>query len=162
MTTSPQTPIAELMSRHIVTVGTEADLKAVWNTLAENKISGAPVVDENGEIQGVISQHDILKCLVTERSERLAERSFYQALPTIAEGFFPSGDRIEDALRLTAREVMNPRIIAVHPNDSVRTVATVLRRNHIHRVIVCDKAKIVGIVSTFDLLAIFEGPNSDR
>lgn len=144
------------MSPDVITVGAAADLKEAWEILASNRISGAPVLDEQGEAIGVVSQHDLLQCIVSERSERLDEGSFYQALPAIAEGFFPSGDRVEEVLRLTTREVMNPRIIAVSPNDSVREVAAVLRRNRVHRVLVRMERKIVGVVSTFDILAVFD------
>src|SRR5439155_658084 len=52
--------IREIMSSEVVTVSTDASLKEVAEILAERRISGLPVVDDDGLVVGVVSEADIL------------------------------------------------------------------------------------------------------
>src|SRR5262245_44862613 len=50
----------DVMLRNVVTVPADATLQEVATLLTTNHISGAPVVDENGQMIGIISEGDIL------------------------------------------------------------------------------------------------------
>ncbi|MGH7811959.1 MAG: CBS domain-containing protein [Candidatus Binatia bacterium] len=49
-----------IMTRDIVTVSAGMKIKDLAMTLIKNQISGAPVVDRNGKIVGVVSEADIV------------------------------------------------------------------------------------------------------
>ncbi len=49
-----------------------------------------------------------------------------------------------------------PEPISVHLDTSIAAIARVLRQNQIHRVLVLDGEFVVGIISTFDLVALLE------
>jgi CBS domain-containing protein len=49
-----------IMTRDIVTVSAGMKVKDLAMTLIKNQISGAPVVDRNGKIVGVVSEIDIV------------------------------------------------------------------------------------------------------
>ena len=52
--------IAQVMTPTPITVTPEMPLKEAIAILAENKISGLPVIDEKGELVGVISESDLM------------------------------------------------------------------------------------------------------
>ena len=52
--------IEELMTRDVATVGRETPLKDVASMLAERRISGLPVVGDQRNVLGVVSEADIL------------------------------------------------------------------------------------------------------
>ena len=52
--------VADAMTSEVEVVGPEASLKEVASILAEHRISGLPVVDDGGDVLGVISEGDIL------------------------------------------------------------------------------------------------------
>ena len=52
---------AKIMSRKVVVLGQETALVQAASLLAEKKISGAPVVDCDGRVVGVVSEKDFLK-----------------------------------------------------------------------------------------------------
>jgi CBS domain-containing protein len=49
------------MSSRLVTLAPETDIHRAMKTLLENRISGAPVLDERGELVGLLSKKDCLK-----------------------------------------------------------------------------------------------------
>ena len=51
---------ADIMTRPVNVVGIEMDLLQTATFLAEKRISGAPVVDSDGRIAGVVSEKDFL------------------------------------------------------------------------------------------------------
>ena len=80
---------------------------------------------------------------------------FYMALP----GYLTDHGEIERGLRRKkVEEIMEPRVHTVSSDNSIATAARIMRRLHVHRVLVVDDDRLVGIVSTLDLLQIFEKP----
>ena len=52
--------VSEVMTKDVVTVSTRTPLKDVARLLIERRISGVPVVDDDGSVLGVVSEGDIL------------------------------------------------------------------------------------------------------
>src|SRR5919106_4470932 len=50
----------DIMTKEIITVGPTTSVKKLAMTLVKNQISGAPVMDKNGKIIGVVSEADIV------------------------------------------------------------------------------------------------------
>ena len=57
-------PISKYMVTKLITFTADTELSEVVNSLLENKISGAPVLNANGELVGVIDDKDCLRTLV--------------------------------------------------------------------------------------------------
>ncbi len=53
--------VADYMSRRVITLSPEQSVHDAISVLLEHKISGAPVVDENGQLKGMFSESDCLK-----------------------------------------------------------------------------------------------------
>jgi signal-transduction protein with cAMP-binding, CBS, and nucleotidyltransferase domain len=62
----------------------------------------------------------------------------------------------------TVSDVMTPVVHSVELSTPVEDVARVMRRKHIHRVIVADKGKVMGIISALDLLAVLSTKPATR
>jgi len=168
--------LSEIMTRDVVTVAPETTLREAIELFTAKHISGAPVV-RGHELVGVVSASDILEFAASlpERLEESIDDSpwsettneddteradpvpgSYYTTPFACEG----GDvanRLEGAREASVLdahsvdEVMTHHAIALSPNDSVLTAADVMRGHSIHRVLVVDDGKLVGILSTIDL-----------
>jgi acetoin utilization protein AcuB len=57
--------VGAIMSRYPITVPLDHTIEEAAEILVENKISGCPVVDENGEIKGIITKNDLFKALIS-------------------------------------------------------------------------------------------------
>jgi acetoin utilization protein AcuB len=61
--------ISEVMTRKPITVSQVSTIRAAAQTMLDNKISGLPVVDNNGTIVGIITESDIFRLVVSDWSE---------------------------------------------------------------------------------------------
>ena len=64
---APAFKVSDYMSRDLITFKPEQSVEEVIQTLIKNKISGGPVVNNNNELVGVISEGDCLKQISESR-----------------------------------------------------------------------------------------------
>lgn len=147
---------ADVMTKDVLTLGESDSVRAAWQLFRERNISGAPVVDAKNLLVGVVSQHDLLRALTKTHTAAFDQQTFYYALPAFGEGFIPEGDGLSPTLDMPVAEFMNPDVLTVSAQDSICEVAKLMRRNHVHRVVVADGKQIRGIISVFDLLGTIE------
>src|SRR3990170_7490919 len=50
----------EIMNKKVITIKRDASIKELSELLVNNKISGVPVLDENGSLAGIVSEGDII------------------------------------------------------------------------------------------------------
>jgi CBS domain-containing protein len=114
----------DFMQTDVLIVSPETPLVDIHRMFVEEEIHGAPVVDDDGKVCGVITSLDLLR---------------------------PGADEI-DAARLTAADIMTREIVAVSPELPIAEVAETMREQHIHRVLVIEDRELLGVLTTFDLL----------
>jgi CBS domain-containing protein len=138
--------IQEIMSSDVVTVSEDTPLKEVAEVLAERRISGLPVVDEDGYVVGVVSEADIL---------------FKERGPSSRTGVFGwLLDRygFEGQLKLEARtagEAMSAPALVIEPQRRVAEAAHLMLDRRVNRLPVIDQGRLVGIVTRADLVRAF-------
>jgi CBS domain-containing protein len=142
--------IKDVMSTDVVTVSTGTSLKEVAETLADRRISGLPVVDEEGFVVGVVSEADIL---------------FKERGPSSRRGVFAwLLDRygFEGQLKLEATvagEAMTEPPIVIGPERPVAEAAHLMLDRRVNRLPVVENGKLVGIVTRSDLVRAFARPD---
>ena len=146
-----------IMQSHVVTVSPDDPLANVQRLFFEEEINGAPVVEDSGQLVGVITSRDLLRAAAEEHDEALGVPGFFHEVPEILGGELGDGEGLTD--RLSGRRVsehMTTSLVTVPPEASVAVVARTLRENRIHRVLVVDGRTLAGIISSFDLVALLE------
>lgn len=148
----------DIMQRHVVTVDPEASLLDIHRLFVEEEIHGAPVVDDEGRILGVISTLDLLRAVDEERDTAVAESSYFRDfLPYSGPDWGASPEDFQERLaQRTVSEVMTEGAITVDGDASIPEVARTLRTRNVHRVLVVDRELLVGIISAMDLVALLE------
>jgi predicted transcriptional regulator len=145
--------VKDLMNPDIMTVADEMTTDELARFLIEHEISGAPVVDSQGHLIGVVSMTDIGRALAEPGEEDEAPRR---------PGFYrDAGEDLtleELALRdvgepaVTVRDVMTPVIHHIPVTASVAEAARLMVEQHIHRLVVTQGTQPVGIITSSDLL----------
>lgn len=165
--------LSDIMTRDVATVTPQTTLREAVELFTNQHISGAPVV-AGGKIVGVVASSDILDfaASVVDRSDSPTNEAdgpnegdpeFAEAIPgsyfteLFAEEAVDVADRIEQpgAGVLDARtvdDVMTRDAIVLSPNDSIIAAADLMRTRSIHRVLVAEHGRLVGIVSTLDVV----------
>lgn len=147
----------DIMTPDVICVSREMDLRDLAKLFLEKGITGAPVVDEKGDLAGVISQTDLLYYQLTRDDELVLDSDFY-ANARVEGRHLPRGFQIEDVNSGKVEDVMTPVVHSVGETAKAVAIARMMSRRHIHRVIVKRGRKVAGIISALDLLRLVEPP----
>ncbi len=138
--------IQDLMTKDVVSVRTDATLKDVAEILSVQRISGLPVLDEEGRLVGVVSEADIL----TKARGKKREGGI---LTWLGDGRDVAARKL---LARTAGEAMTAPVVFVSPTAPVFEAATLMVDRNVNRLPVVDaEGRLVGIVTRADLVRAF-------
>jgi CBS domain-containing protein len=149
------------MNPEVLTVSEDMTVQELAAFLQDNEISGAPVEDRNGRLVGVVSVVDVARAASFEGYLRLAAPDYF-GRPAKAHAPEEELDEAVDAaeiegLSLRVADIMTPALYGVEEDTPVASIADVMLHGHLHRVLVLRGQKLVGIVSSSDLLGLLVG-----
>ena len=136
----------------LVTINAGATIEELNRKLAENRISGAPVLDDTGRLVGVVSQSDIVKLI----SRDLMPPMGFYVFPFAA--LEQRDELARDICEKKVSDIMERRVHSVSAQDLVSTAARVMRNLQIHRLLVLEEGRLAGIITALDLLKVLERP----
>jgi CBS domain-containing protein len=147
---SRQSPVSEVMTTDVLTFGPDDNVAEAMQVLVERGIDGAPVVDADGAVVGMLSTADLIV-----QESRLHFPTVISLLGATLE--LPSAKRhFDDDLRRvlgsTVREVMQADPITIGVDDTVEEAATLLHDHDVSRLPVVGDGGLVGIVARVDIL----------
>ena len=93
---------------------------------------------------------------------RLISTNHIHAIPVVDSegdlvGIVSSADLVSDFKgRTPVSQIMTRKVYTVPQDDDVHTAARVMRSHRIHHLVVTDDQKVIGILSSFDLLRLIE------
>ena len=129
--------IKEFMAKQLITFQSDTPIEAAMESFLENKISGAPVLDDQGKLVGVLSEKDCMRTLF--------ESSYYNNLG----GF--------------VREYMSTDLKTINIHDTLSNVADEFIKSRFRRFPVMEGNKLVGQISRRDILrAIVKLSNEEQ
>ena len=143
------TTAKEIMTTEVITLTPETDIVQAAKVLLDNGINGAPVVDDQGRLKGILCQSDLVV-----QQKRLPVPTIY----TLLDGFvtFSSSKQMEKQVRkiaaLTVAEAMTPDPVTVKSDTRLETIAALMVDNHFHTLPVVDDGRLVGIIGKEDVL----------
>ncbi len=152
----PDLTAREIMQPSVVSVSPETPLLAAHRLFVEEEIGGCPVVDDLGQVAGVVTSSDLLRAVTDEYDTILGAPDYFKSsLDYRMPNFAGRDDDFQDHLASrTVSEVMTDRAVCVDASAPIGKVARQLQENRIHRVLVVDGDRLIGIISTFDLVAL--------
>jgi len=138
--------VTDIMTRAVVTVAPETLLKDVARVLVAKRISGVPVVDEDGTVVGVVSEEDIL---IKEREGHGPASLLGHLLD------WDEAERMKHAAR-TAADAMTSPAVTIRRTRPVHEAAGKMLDRGVNRLPVVDHhGRLVGIVTRADLVRAF-------
>lgn len=138
----------DIMTSDCITLTPETDIATAVKTLIDNKINGAPVLD-NDEVVGVLCQADLIV-----QQKKVTLPSFF----TLLDGVFPlsSHEELEKEMTkisaLKVGEAMTPTPTFVSPETTIEDVATLMANEKLYTLPVIKNGKLVGVVGKQDVL----------
>ena len=149
--------IEDAMKKDVIKFNELDKIVDVAQSLRDNKISGAPVVDENNKVVGVISEGDIMRLLEVHSPKinlilpapldliELPLRMKYE-LDEIAEDMQRAGSTVID-------QIMTKKVVKIGPDASISDAAELMDSHKVKRLPVVNKdGKLIGIVTRGDII----------
>jgi CBS domain-containing protein len=144
----------DVMTREVVTVSPELGLSELCRVLAEADISGAPVVDQQGKLLGMVSKTDVMRALSVGRQAPGLPSSSLHFLG-LADTMSGMAEDSEEEAFGRVIDVMTADVERVEPETPVHTAARIMSDKRIHRLVVAHEDRVAGIVTSLDLLEHF-------
>jgi len=139
----------DIMTREVVTISPDTEIAQVAKLLLTKRINGVPVVNDSGELVGILCQSDII---IQQKNIPIP------SLFTLLDGYIPLPsskklDREVDKIMATkAADAMTANPVTVHPDTEIEKIAALMVEKNYHTLPVVDAGKLVGIVGKEDVL----------
>ncbi len=148
--------IREIMTSPVVTVTTETAVQEVARLMSSQQISGVPVVNADGELEGIITELHLI-----ERNAPLKEPQYIAVLsgliPIHLSEHRAYKERLRQALATTAGELMDSTDIAtLSPDDKVDQAMTIMSNPENTMIPIIEDGAVVGVVTRTDLVRLIE------
>ena len=143
--------VHELMNPDVVSVDPRTTASEALTLLLERDVADAPVVSGSGGIIGIISQAALVRHVDTPSTASQTGRFF-----TDDESYRELGDTIDHHTETPVEKVMSTEMHPVTRETGVAVAANIMRERRLHRLFVTDKGKLVGVVTSLDLMRIVE------
>lgn len=145
----------DIMSKPAICVHGNWTIKATARFLLEYGISGAPVIDEQEKMIGVVSATDILQfdSMSSKELRDITEQSYYQEYlgqNLLKEDLDRLSTHADETCHIDA--IMTPVIISVSADATLPEIAHLMVEQKVHRLIVSEDDKLLGVISTVDIL----------
>lgn len=153
-----RTRLKDVISSDVISINPQDTVREALAVMVENRVSALPVVDARQHCVGVISVTDMIG-MTRDLSDELHALSEAGGLDHEA-----LVEKLEHADLLTeqVQAWMSSSVVSVGIDSTIRHAAQEMLRNRVHRLVVLDdKQRVIGVVSTTDLLAAFAEAATD-
>ncbi len=123
------TIVEKVMTDKVISLHLEDSLRLVDRTFDKYRFHHIPICNVDKEVVGIISKEDIMR-LISVRKE-FTEKEFGA---------------------IKAKNFMSTNVITIRPDDTVGLAADIFMTNHFHAIPVTEDKRLVGIVTTHDLI----------
>ena len=140
----------------MVRVHKDTSLKEVVKLMNEHTISGIPVVNDQEQLIGIISESDIIR-----KKRRIHMPDYIQLLEAMMNEADPDAYEhdLAELLRLPVAEFMTKKVITISKTTSLGEMTRLMVEHNIKRLPVVENGLLVGIVTRRDVIRAFAALN---
>ena len=138
----------DIMTEKVITISKDASIEELSGILIKNKISGVPVVGEDGKILGIVTEADIIV-----QDTDLHFPAYFKLLDAVIylESLNKFKNNLKKHLATKVEDIMTIKVRTVSPETPVSELAEIMLSKKINRLPVVDKdGHIKGIVTRAD------------
>ena len=139
----------DIMEKDVITMTPDMEIKDAAKILLEKHINGAPVLDYDGQVVGIICQSDLIA-----QQKKINMPSVF----TFLDGFFSIGSlkhveaEIKKISAMTVADAMTENPETVSPEASIEEIASLIVDKRFHTIPVVENEKLVGVIGKEDIL----------
>jgi CBS domain-containing protein len=139
----------DIMTKDVITVTPSTTIEELARILVDRRISGTPVLDENGGMIGIVTENDLVR----------KNKKFH--IPTIIRLFdafimLQSQSMIEEEIKamaaVTVSDIYKKEVITVTEDTQVDEIASIMSEKNVHLIPVVQGKEIKGIIGKIDII----------
>ena len=142
--------VRDVMNARVIALKRTADFKEIISVMRQHRVSACPVVNDGGQVIGLVSEADLL---------------FKEADPGTPCGSIRMRWKLSEESKVnavTAGHLMTSPAVTIHADAPVAVAARVMQDRRLKRLpVVTDDGSLIGIVSRADVLSVYERPDAD-
>jgi CBS domain-containing protein len=139
----------DIMSLKVITVTPDMPVRELAELLWKNRIGGAPVVDKDGNLTGVVTENDLI-----DQSKKVHIPTMISFLDSVL--YLESPARMEEALKkmagATVRDICSAKLVTVTEETPLDEIATIMAEKNVHTLPVVSDKKLVGVIGKTDII----------
>ncbi|HHO47367.1 MAG TPA: CBS domain-containing protein [Desulfobacteraceae bacterium] len=143
------TTAQDIMTREVITVNENLSVRELARIFADNRISGAPVVDDQGNLVGVVTESDLID--QAKKVHIPTVMAFFDSFV-----FLENPDRLEKDLKKmaasTVGDVCSREVVTVENEAPLEEIATIMAEKNRHTLPVMEKGRMVGVIGKSDII----------
>ncbi|MEA1939837.1 MAG: CBS domain-containing protein [Candidatus Caldatribacteriota bacterium] len=147
--------IKDIMIRDVTSVLADCKLYNLLEILSRHRVTGAPVVNNEQEVIGFISQHDVIEATLPNYLSIINSSS-------ILSEFIQLSKSLKENSNYPVENFMRKNVITVDENDNEVLAADLLIRNKVQRLPVVRNKKLVGIITLTDICRVLIKNNKEE
>lgn len=149
--------VRDIMTTDVVTLSPNNTVREAVRKLAVENLTGAPVVDSNNHMVGIVSQNDILGLILSYDAKlRKKGTATENLLASYIDGESSNDPEIkkatDDIANTKIGNIMIRTVLMTSPDDLVMSLLKSMVDMDVSRVPVVDRGVLLGIVTRGDIL----------
>ncbi len=139
----------DIMTRDVTTVKSDTSIEELSKSLTDNRISGVPVVSDDGKLVGIVTEKDLIRQI-----SRLHIPTFFRIFDAIIT-FEKPGEILDEMKRMaatTVNDICTRDVVTIRSETTISEIATIMTDKNVHLLPVVDAGSIVGIIGKVDMV----------
>jgi CBS domain-containing protein len=138
--------VKDVMTPNVISVGIDEPVLKAARLMLQNRISGLPVLNNQGELVGIVTEGDFL---------RRGELGTQRHRPKWLEFILGPGRLAQEYAHTAGRkieEIMTPEPCTIDEDETLEAVVEMMERRRVKRIPVTRAGRLIGIVSRANLM----------
>lgn len=141
----------DIMTKDVVTVSPDLPVEKLASLLWEKRISGVPVIDDDGSVLGVVTESDLI-----DQTKRFHIPTVVTILDSVI--FLDSAEKIKKEInKMTGArvgDICSKKPVTINPDTPADEIASIMAEKGVHTLPVLENGKLVGVVGKADIIRI--------
>jgi len=137
--------VKDIMRSPVITISRDATLRQSVALLSSARVSGLPVLSDEGDLVGIITEHDVIKAMLPTYEDILATDAALLDPSLMAGHIFKVRDN-------PVSSIMTENVVTLEEEDSILNAASTVILKKVKRLPVVRGKKPVGVVSRIDIV----------
>lgn len=139
----------DIMTTEVITVRMDTTVNELAEILWKNKISGAPVLDDEGNVVSVVTENDLI-----DQSKKFHIPTMISLIDSVI--FLESSKKIEAEIKKmagnTVRDICAKKLVSVPGDAGIDEIATIMAEKKVHTLPVLQEGRLIGVIGKTDII----------